>query len=137
MSTTIWALAGGGLASVMFGWVTYISTIPRNTVPKQPVLMLITQALEAALAAAGMVMAFRHGGSHGGLFAMAGFACFMALFFFVLASQRKVPLGDIQVAVGKPLLPFEAKDDAGNLFHFNREALAGKRVLLKFFRGSW
>ena len=66
---------------------------------------------------------------------VAGFAIFMGLFFFVLYSQRKTPLGKLQVEVGAPMLAFESVDSSGNTV--DSDDWRGRRILLKFFRGSW
>jgi hypothetical protein len=58
-----------------------------------------------------------------------------ATLFFVLYSRRHTPVGELRVAVGDRLLPFAATAADGTDFH--TDALAGKRVLLKFFRGHW
>jgi len=55
------------------------------------------------------------------------------LLFFI--SQRKTPVGDLKVAVGDPLLAFTATTADGKPFH--SDEFAGKRILLKFFRGGW
>ena len=70
-----------------------------------------------------------------GLMIVAGFAIFMALFFFALYSQRKTPLGKLQVKVGAPMLAFESVDSSGNTV--DSDDWRGRRILLKFFRGSW
>jgi hypothetical protein len=134
ISTILWALAGVGLGSVLGGWAHYISTIPRDRVPRNPVVMFITQTVGLIFCSASLVFGVR-AGVPGGLLAVAGFAIFMGLFFFVLYSQRKTPLGGLQVEVGAPMLAFNSVDSGGNTV--NTDDWHGRRVLLKFFRGSW
>ena len=63
------------------------------------------------------------------------FSLIMGLLFLWLLTQRKTPVGKIKVTVGDKLLPFETATSEGGRFH--TDELAGKRVLLKFFRGGW
>ncbi len=135
MNTIIWALAAAGLGSVLSGWAHYIATIPRNSVPRKPVVMFITQTAGLVLGSASLVSGVRAGGVPGGLMVVAGFAIFMGMFFFVLYSQRKTPLGEIQVEVGAPMLAFESVDSGGSTVI--SDDWRGRRILLKFFRGSW
>ncbi|HIG43177.1 MAG: hypothetical protein ABGY96_03195 [bacterium] len=44
MSTTIWFFAVLGFVLVFGGWGHYLSTIPRDVVPKVPMLMFVTQS---------------------------------------------------------------------------------------------
>jgi len=55
--------------------------------------------------------------------------------FFYLLSQRKTPIGDLKAGVGDVWLPFEAT--ASDRVRFYTDSLAGKRTLLKIFRGGW
>ena len=135
MNTIIWALAAAGLGSVLGGWAHYIATIPRDRVPRKPVVMFITQTAGLILGSVSLVLGVRAGSVPGGLMVVAGFAIFMGMFFFVLYSQRKTPLGKLQVEVGAPMLAFESVDSGGNAV--DSDDWRGRRILLKFFRGSW
>jgi len=55
--------------------------------------------------------------------------------FFWLLAQRKTPIGKLRVKVGDTILPFKTATSEGA--EFNTDELAGKRILLKFFRGGW
>ena len=135
MNTILWALAGAGLGSVLGGWAHYISTIPRDRVPRKPIIMYVTQTAGLILGSVSLVVGVRAGDVPGGFMVVAGFAIFMGFFFFVLYSQRKTPLGKLQVEVGAPMLAFESVDSAGH--PINSNDWRSRRVLLKFFRGSW
>ena len=135
ISTIIWALATAGLGSVLGGWAHYIATIPRDSVPRTPVVMFISQTAGLILGSASLVFGVRAGSVPVGLMVVAGFAIFMGLFFFVLYSQRKTPLGKLQVEVGAPMLAFESVDSGGKTV--SSDDWRGRRILLKFFRGSW
>ena len=97
--------------------------------------MFVTQTLGLSLAGASLVLGFRAGSVPGGVMALAGFAFFMGSFFFILYSQRKTPLGTLRAEVGALMLAFEGVDSSGNAVYSN--TWRGRRVLLKFFRGSW
>ena len=135
MNAILWALAVVGLGTVMGGWVHYISTIPRDRVPKQPIVMYVTQTVGLILGGLSLVLGARASEIPIGLMVVAGFAIFMGLFFFVLFSQRKTPLGKLQVEVGAPMVAFESTDSGGHTIH--SDDWRGRRILLKFFRGSW
>ena len=135
MNTIIWTLAAGGLGSVLTGWAHYMTAIPRDSVPRKPIVMFITQAAGLILGSASLVFGVGASGVPVGPMVVAGFAVFMGLFFFGLYSQRKTPLGRLQVEVGAPMLAFESVDSGGNTI--NSDDWRGRRILLKFFRGSW
>ena len=129
-------LAGAGCLLVMVAWVSYMATIPRNTVPARPVGAVIMQVGGTALAIAGVAWSFRGGGSPGAAtIAPAAVAATMGPLFLFILSQRKTPVGNIRVKVGDTLPAFAATTADGGAF--NTDSLAGTRVLLKFFRGSW
>jgi hypothetical protein len=134
-STIIWAFAGAGLVSVLGGWWHYIVTIPGDRVPRTPTVMFITQIAGVVLGGTSLVLGNRADSLPVGVIVLAGFAIMMALMFFILFSQRKTPLGKIQVAEGAPMLAFESVDSGGNAIA--SEDWRGRRVLLKFFRGFW
>lgn len=135
MNSIALIFAVAGLLSVMTAWAMYLATIPRGTVPDRPVGYLAAQVAGIALAAAGIAWSARSGAAGPAVIAPAAFAMFMAGFFLFLFSQRKTPVGDIRVTVGDSLLPFSVNDSEGQ--RFDSGSLAGKRVLLKFFRGGW
>ena len=135
MSTLVWPLALAALGSVLIGWGFYIATIPRDRVPRTPILMFITQVTGVGLGVSSFLVGSLAGDLPGAAIFTAGFAIFMALFFLVLFTQRKTPLGKIQVEVGSPMLAFDSKASDGNIVSSND--WRGRRILLKFFRGFW
>ena len=134
-STLMWTFASVAVLSAVVGWVGYLRAIPKHTVPKLPVAMMITQSLALALAMGVVEEALRTGARPLGAFVLAGLAVVLALFFWGLYSQRHTPLGTLQVALGEPMIPFESVDSNGAVVHSSD--FAGQRLLLKFFRGSW
>lgn len=135
MITTLWYLATASLVSVLAGWGHYLATIPRNTVPKTPIIMISTQILGILLATASFYFAQGNSSVPTGIWVLSGLALFMALFFFVIYANRRTPVGNLQVAVGDRMLPFETLDSSGT--KVNTDSWRGQRVLLKFFRGHW
>lgn len=128
-------LSAAGMVSVLAGWVSYLATIPKGRVPERPTTTFLLTLGGAAVALVGVVLTARDAMWSAATLAPAGVAVFMAAFFVWLFSQRRVPDGSLHVEEGKPLLAFEAKRSDGG--HFSTADLEGKRVLLKFFRGSW
>jgi len=123
------------LALVLGSWVAYMATVPSGKVPRTPLAHLATQAAGALLAIAGFVGASRGGDGLLGPGLLGGVAVMMSGLFFFLYSQRGTPVGDIRVEVGDRLRPFSALTPEGE--RFESEAFAGRRILLKFFRGHW
>ena len=136
MNTTAIAMSAAGLIAVLVAWVTYLATIPSGKVPVRPIGAILLQMAGIGLGIAAIVWSFRDGGAPGvAVIISAVFALMMGLTFFYLLSQRKTPIGDLKVEVGDALLPFAATASDGVRFH--TDSLAGKRTLLKFFRGGW
>jgi len=125
-----------GLVVVMGTWFAYLATIPRGTVPARPIGSIILQCVGIGLAISAIVSSLLGDGASGvAVFAPAVFALMMGLTFFWLLSLRKTPIGDLRVKVGDTLLSFEATTSESARLHTDQ--LAGKRILLKFFRGGW
>lgn len=135
MDTAIWTLGWLGFGCVLGGWGHYIATIPRDRVPRSPTLMFVTQSLGLIFAIGSLVLAIGSGSVPVGIMFLSGFAIFMGAFFFVLYSQRRTPLGNLQVEVGSPMLAFEAIDSNGA--PVNSDDWRGRRILFKFYRGLW
>jgi hypothetical protein len=124
------------LALVFGTWVTYLAAIPLDKVAPRPVGSVALQCLGIMLAVAAILGRDQSSVlSAAGVIIPAYFSLVMGLLFLWLLSQRKTPVGDLKVRVGDTLLPFAAQTSEGARFH--TDELAGKRVLLKFFRGGW
>ncbi|NOY27684.1 MAG: hypothetical protein GXP62_17605 [Oligoflexia bacterium] len=52
-----------------------------------------------------------------------------------LLTLRKLPNGHLIATVGQPMPPLSATDDTGAVFDL--AGLKGRRLMVKFFRGSW
>ena len=131
--SSLTALLGSGL--VLGSWVAYMATVPSGKVPARPYGHLTAQAAGGLLALWGIASA---AGTDVSLVrpALAGsLGLTMSGLFFFLYSQRATPVGKLAVEVGQPLRHFTALTGDGTTFDSN--ALAGRRVLLKFFRGHW
>ena len=136
MNTPAIGFSAAGFLSVMIAWVSYLATISSGKVPRRPVGAIALQLVGIVLAVSAVVWSFRDGGSPGvAVIVPAALALIMGSTFFYLLTQRKTPIGDLKVNVGDTLLPFEATTSDGAAFQ--SDSLAGKRTLLKFFRGGW
>ena len=136
MITTAFGLALLSLVVVLGAVMQYFSTIPRGKVPVKPIGLVTFLSIGAALAVIAIAKSFS--GSAWSAVAVSipsALALLMALGIFWLLSQRKTPIGDLKVKPGDKLFPFEATTSEGIPFH--TDELAGKRTLLKFFRGGW
>lgn len=136
MNTIAIALASVGFLSVLVGWVTYMATIPKGNVPERPVGTLILTVGGAVIAIVAIAFSFQDGGSPGVAVGVpAALALTLGPTFPFLLSLRKTPVGNIKVKVGDSLLPFSTQTSDGSAFQ--TDELAGRRILLKFFRGGW
>lgn len=136
MNMVVVGMAVDGFAAVMVAWGTYLATIPSGKVPVRPVGAIGLQLVGVGLAIAAIVWGYRDGGSPGiAAFVPAALAVMMASVFFYVFSLRRTPIGDLKVQVGDTLLAFETMTSEGD--PFRSASLAGKRTLLKFFRGGW
>jgi peroxiredoxin len=94
-------------------------------------------AAERWVAFAGLVLSgtalLIHPGTVG--YAIGGVAFAISGFFFFLTFMSGLPDQRAAVAIGRRAPDFRALDSEGEEFRLS--ALAGSRVLLKFFRGTW
>ena len=129
-------LAVLGFLLVMGTWGWYMATIPRGNVPVWPIgsIILLSLGVVSALGALVSIGSAWLGGTIIVLI-LSVMSIGMAGFFFWLLTQRKTPIGDLQVAVGDTILPFDAVTSDGRPFHTDQ--IKGQRILLKFFRGGW
>lgn len=136
MNTVAVSMSVTAFVVVMGAWGAYLATIPRGTVPARPVGSIILQCVGIGLGLSAIVWSYQSGGGFGvAVIAPAALAVMMGAGFLWLLTQRKTPIGDLKVKVGDKLLSFEATTSEGVGFH--TDELAGKRTLLKFFRGGW
>lgn len=136
MNTIAFGMTAASLIVVLGTWIFYLIAIPRNKVPVRPIGSIFMQCLGIALAFSAILGRDQSSGfSVVAVIFPAYFSLIIGLLFLWLLTQRKTPIGELKVKVGDKLLPFEAKTSEGDRFH--TDELAGKRVLLKFFRGGW
>ena len=129
---------GLALASfvVVFGFVVrYLRTIPRGKVPVSVTPFASQLGAGLILGLAALYFAVTGEGSVGIAWLPLVLALLLSCFLLWVLSQREIPLGDIKVAVGDKLLPFDAISWDGQ--SFSSEQLSGKRTLFKFYRGGW
>ncbi len=128
MSGMLLGLAGAALIAA--GWAEWFRRLRAVRVPRNRAPFLAVMAAGACLGA----LAFAVGpGLVGGIaagVALLGGGAFLGL-RAISAQDARTPA----VAVGGPVLDFEAADDQDRPFQL--ASLAGRSFLLKFFRGHW
>ncbi|MBT3224675.1 MAG: hypothetical protein HN945_12930 [Deltaproteobacteria bacterium] len=130
------SMSAASFMAVMGTWGVYLGKIPGGRVPERPSGSVFLQCVGIGLAFSAIVWSYQSTGSAGAaVITPAAVALMMGPAFLWLLSQRKTPLGDLKVKVCDQLLPFAAVTSEGVGFH--TDELAGKRILLKFFRGGW
>jgi hypothetical protein len=129
-------LGVASLGLVMVGWGTYMATIPKGNVPVRPIGTLALQSAGIVLAVAAIAVGLRTAAGLGATtIALSAVAMVMGALFIFLMTQAKTPANEIRVEIGEALPSFTARTSTGDTF--TTDELAGKRVLLKFFRGGW
>ena len=117
-----------GLLIAVGTWLWYLSLIPRERGPERPVVHQALMGVALHFGAVGVVSGPRSA-------IAGGIALVLAGYFFFLIVNASLPSGELSVRVGEPLPEFDASDDAGTTVR--SQSWRGRRVLLKFFRGSW
>lgn len=128
--TTGLALALAAVAVAAIALVHYVRALRAVRVARRP------RVHQAAVGAAALVAiaALANGpGLAGG--ALAALVLVLAALFFFGTTQSALPPSRLAVAVGSPVIDFEARDSEGRAFRLS--SLRGQRILLKFFRGHW
>lgn len=121
-----------GVLAVSASWLHYLWLIPRERVPKRPTLHGLLMVL--GILAGGLALITP---DHRGVALAVGAVYTWPLggFFLWLLTQARLPDPAIRVEAGGPLPDFSTVDADGK--PFSTEDLAGRRVLLKLFRGHW
>lgn len=119
-----------GTTIALVAAVRYLNTIATEQVPESTSGYSAAFALGTGLAFAGAVL---NPGITAALIAAVGMSTGGLMLY--LLSIRKLPDGELVASVGNPMPPVQALDETGAPFDLT--SLAGKRVMLKFFRGSW
>lgn len=124
------ALAALGLLLVLGSTVWYFLTINAEKVPVG--VAPFVAVLVAGLVAGAAGIALDPGLPTIGLFTLTGGTGALILY---LLSIRKLPDGALTARVGQPMPAFEAIDGHGQ--PFDLQSMKGRRLMVKFFRGSW
>ncbi len=129
------SLATGGMAVVGVTIVNYFRSIADAQVTVEIAGLVGKLLLGSGLAIAGVVWGVKAGALGAAVLTPAVLAVLMASLILWLLTQRRTPVGELEIEVGDKLLAFEAMGTDGS--RFSSDELAGKRTLLKFFRGGW
>ncbi len=129
------SLATGGMAVVGVTIVNYFRSIADAQVTVEIAGLVGKLLLGSGLAIAGVVWGVKAGELGAAVLTPAVLAVLMASLILWLLTQRRTPVGELEIEVGDKLLAFEAMGTDGS--RFSSDELAGKRTLLKFFRGGW
>jgi hypothetical protein len=138
MNVMALGLSVASCALVLTTVVLYFRTVPEGHVRPEITDLVVKMLAGLALAATAIGWQLTAGAGVVGTLivgAPAAFAMMLATMLLYFLSQRMTPVGDLKVSVGDPLLAFSAATAEGTPFHTDQ--LAGKRTLLKFFRGGW
>ena len=135
MNTAAIGMAASGLVIVTVTIVEYFRSIADAKVTAEVGGLVRKMLIGIGLAAAAVVWAYQTQSLGPAVIGPAALATMLASGILWLLTQRKTPVGELKVAVGDTLLPFEAVNADGTRFHSG--TLAGKRTLFKFFRGGW
>ncbi|MFC1233485.1 peroxiredoxin family protein [Vibrio sp. F74] len=111
----------------------YFSKLKQNKAPKNPIFLKSAMAISSLSSVGAISTLFLTPTSVISTVFIIVIALYVlstsAVFTFFLA-QKDTPIGDIKIAVGDDLLAFKTET-------FDSSSLAGKRTLLKFYRGAW
>lgn len=119
-----------GFLTVHVAIVGYFAVIAAEKTPERVWPLALTLLLGAGLSGAGLALA-------PGIWTGAGFASSagMAGFVLWLLTLRRLPDGALVVEVGDPMPALRATTDTGAPFDLT--SMKRRRVMVKFFRGSW
>lgn len=129
------AVAGVGVVLVLAAWTHYLVAIARETVPRRPVAHCVALVLGLGIGVVSVLPPHVYDTARIAATAMFGVNLLLVALFLWLLSQSPQPQGALIVSVGDTIAPFSSTTDTGKPFESSE--LAGKRVLLKFFRGHW
>lgn len=110
-----------------FRWFQLVYAV---ALPKNRLGFLLSMLLGAGLALVALVQGAGVVGS-----VLASLAIFLGCFFVFTWSISAQKGGPGTLQIGSKLQNFSAKDHSGNIFEST--SLAGRPILLKFFRGHW
>jgi cytochrome oxidase Cu insertion factor (SCO1/SenC/PrrC family) len=126
--TLVLAVVAAGLTVAAF--VYWMGLIKRVEIGDRR--WLVTAALGTAMLLALIALGF---GSGVAVRVLGGASLLLGVLYFGLLALAGQSVQTPAVAVGQPLLDFTARDHNGEPFSLS--SLAGRPVLLKFFRGHW
>lgn len=136
MNLVALVFSGLGLLISITGIAMYFAKLMKYKVPVFPIGLIVSLLLGITFAIYAVYLAIPAPIlSVTPVVLLSSISIFMGCFFLWILTQKKTPVGNIKVSVGDTLIPFSVKTANGH--DFSTDELIGKRVLLKFYRGSW
>lgn len=125
-----------GLVVCISSIAIYMLKVKRGNTPVVPIGLTSSLAVAIALALCSLFLAIP-GPIFGALLVsvIAAITLLMSIKILHMRAQKCQPMGLMTVNVGDKILPFETTTFDGKLF--SSHELDGKRLLIKFYRGSW
>jgi len=136
MNMTALGFALFGLVVCISSITTYMLKVKQRKTPVIPMGLTGSLVLAIALALYALFLAIP-GPIFGALLVsvIAAVTLLMSIKILHMRAQKCQPMGLMTVKVGDKILPFEATTFDGK--PFSSHELDGKRLLIKFYRGSW
>jgi peroxiredoxin len=136
MNTLALLISLTGLIVLILGITVYFYKLIQNKVPKTPIGLFFSIFVATTSAIYGLYLSIPNEIINVLPIAVPAILSIIisSLFLFVFMN-KKTPLGNIKVKIGDSIIPFQSTSAQGHAF--SQEDLKNKRILLKFFRGSW
>ncbi|MCK8083655.1 peroxiredoxin family protein [Vibrio sp. 1CM24A] len=129
-------LSIGGLLITVLGAMHYFSKVRKNQTPEVPVAFVTSLIVGSIMGIAAIFhISLSIPVSVLVSLPIAMLPIIMTVLVYITLKGSKAPLGDIKIEVGDQLPNFSTTTYFGT--RFNNNELDGKRVFLKFYRGSW
>jgi peroxiredoxin len=136
MIITALGFALSGLVVCISGIMVYMLKVKRDRTPIVPVGLTSSLAVAIALALYSLFLAIPGPIFYALLVSVVSIITLLLSFkMLYMRAQKCKPMGLMTVKVGARILPFDATTFEGKAFHSHE--LDGKRLLIKFYRGSW
>lgn len=128
-------VAAAAVVVQLAGGTQFLFRVSRSDLRPPPAALTLGMPLGACMGVVGLGLGLEAGEPRIPLVLLSGTTLVWAAVAYGVHRQRRIPRNVLQVDVGEPMLAFSARTPEDD--RFDSSALAGRRVLLKFFRGEW